>query len=248
MTRAITAWSASRVYRRGVRLRERGAVAAEDGWPLLERALGARVSEVDPLIVRFYRNPSHFDVKVSLELNTAPAKFWSRVATLLVGQGLFEVEAGELDARFRVFRRADGSMHFVRELYVRGTLRVFDSDFVVRDVKGVPTFFEVFVDRGIAVEMELRPLAGGGLSIRGRRIHVRGLRLPAAWLQVEFISRVIPGQAGSAPTLAIDGYLLMQPRSAFGRFLARKVLRRPEQLGCIHYRARPSADALAAAG
>jgi hypothetical protein len=248
VTRAVTAWSASRVYRRGVRLRERGAVAAEEGWPLLERALGSRVAEVDPLIARFYRNPSKFEVKVSLELNTAPAKFWSRVATLLVGQGLFEAEAGELDARFRVFRRADGSMHFVRELYVRGTLRVFDSDFVVRDVGGVPTFFEVFVDHGVAVEMDLLPLAGGGLSIRGRRIHVRGLRLPAAWLQVEFISRVLPGESGGPASLAIDGYLLMQPKSAFGRFLARKVLRRPEQLGCIHYRARPSAEALAAAG
>jgi hypothetical protein len=232
VAQAILALRTAGVYRRGLRQRERGQLGDGDTWPLLDEVLGPRAAEVHPLIRDFYSNPARFSVKAELELNTLPARFWSRVATLLVGQGLYEADAGELPARFRVFRRPDGSMHFVRELYCQGTLRVFDSDFVVRSGK----LYEVFVDLGVSVEMEVRPLPGGGLSIRGAHVYRRGLRLPPAWLKVEFQSSV-QSTPGAPDELHIDGNLLMQPDGPIGRFIAYKILRRPERLGCIHYRA-----------
>jgi Domain of unknown function (DUF4166) len=233
----VTAWGAARVVRRGLRQRQRGRDGVGDSWPLLDDVLGARAGEVHPMIRDFYANPARFSVKAALELHTLPARLWSRVATLLVGQGLYEADAGEVDARFRVFRRADGSMHFVRELYCRGALRVFDSDFVVREAK----LYEVFVDMGVSVEMDVKPLPGGALSIRGVNVYRRGLRLPPVWLKVEFQSRVDVLPDG-VEELRIDGHLLMQPDGPVGRFLAYKVLRRPEELGCIHYRARRVAE------
>ena len=56
---------------------------------------------------------------------------------------------------------------------------------------------------------------------------------------VEFQSRVVRADDG-AEALQIDGSLLMQPRTAWGRVLAYRLLRRPERLGSIHYSARPS--------
>jgi hypothetical protein len=233
-----TAWTASSVYRRGIRQRDRGRRASGEGWPLLAQVLGQRVDEVHPLIVRFYCNPALFDVKASLRLNTIPAKFWSRLATLVVGQGLYEADQAEIDARFRVYRRADGSMHFMRELYCGGAYRVFDSDFVVRETARGPRFFEVFADLGVDVEMDVAPLPGGALSIRGRHLYMRGIRVPALGLCVEFQSRVFETEEGT-DALQIDGYLLMQPRTAWGRLVAYRLLRRPERLGSIHYTARP---------
>src|SRR5262249_15294947 len=87
---SVTAWSAARVYRRGVRAGERGRHAPEDGWPLLEQVLGDRVSDVHPLIVRFYQNPARFATRVSLQLHTVPARLLSRLLTFLLGQGLYE--------------------------------------------------------------------------------------------------------------------------------------------------------------
>jgi hypothetical protein len=240
---SINVWSASRVFRRGVRARQRGHLQSGDGWSLLEEVLGERVCEVHPMIVDFYTNPSRYEVKAGLELKTLAAKFWSRFATLLVGQGLYESDEQEMDARFRVFRRKDGSMHFIRELYCGDTMRVFDSDFIVRQMNQQATLFEVFVDLKVDVEMEVKPLEGGGLSIRGKQIYLRGLRLPATGIQVEFQSRVVVSQNAAGEEtgrLCIDGHLLMQPRTRLGRFLAYKILRRPEQLACIHYVATPA--------
>jgi hypothetical protein len=239
-----TAWTASGIYRSGIRQRDRGCLASDEGWPLLARVLGDRVHEVHPLVVRFYTNPAPFDVKASLQLHTIPARFWSRLATLCVGQGLYESDLAEIDARFRVFRRADGSMHFVRELYCGGSFRVFDSDFVVRETPRGPALFEVFADLGVDVEMETTPLPDGGLSIRGRRIYLHNVPVPSFGLRVEFQSRVVRGEDGGE-SLKIDGRLLMQPRTAWGRVLAYRLLRRPERLGSIHYTARPAAVALA---
>jgi hypothetical protein len=235
-------WSfrARHVYRRGLRARERGRRADGDAWPLLAQVLGERVREVDPLIVRFYSNPSRFSVRASLELHTLPARFWSRLATFLVGQGLYESE-GEFEARFRVFQRQDGSMHFTRELDAGGVLRVFDSDFVVRSHRGRRTLFEVFVDEGVEVAMRVAPLPGGGLSIRGEEVRLRGLPLPVPGLRVEFRSHVARDSEGES--LLIDGFLLMQPDTRLGRFFLRGLLRRPEQLACIHYRVRETSSA-----
>ncbi|MBI3650574.1 MAG: hypothetical protein HY231_05945 [Acidobacteria bacterium] len=250
---SLRVWSASQVFRRGMRARERGSWQSENGWPLLEEVLGERIHEVHPLIVDFYTNPSRYAVKARLELNTLPAKFWSRLGTLLVGQGLYESDATAMEARFRVFRRQDGSMHFVRELYCGEVMRVFDSDFIVRQMQGEPRLFEVFVDLKVDIEMAVTPMADGGLAIRCTNFYLRGVRLPVTGLQVEFQSRVVgkdnappktlgaeqaaPFDKGllSAPQLQIDGHLRLQPRTRWGKFFAYKILRRPEQLACIHY-------------
>jgi hypothetical protein len=234
---SVTSWSAWRIYRRGTRSLLRGRLAKGDTWPLLSSVLGPRVLEVHPLIVRFYSNPSAFAVTARLELKTWPARALSFLATLLIGQGLYEAGAGSFPARFRVFARNDGSMHFVRELYPHGRLRVFDSDFVVRTTSGEPTFFEVFVEDRIEVEMQVAPLPGGGLSIKGVRIFYRGIRVPSVGLEVEFQSRARSSEDG-VPTLDIEGHLRMRPQSRFGRLVLFGLLRRPEELGCIRYTAR----------
>jgi hypothetical protein len=241
---SFTAWNAARVYRHGMRERDRGRRTSEDGWPLLADVLGPRISEVHPLIVRFYRNPAQFQVRVLVDLHTLPAKLWSRVVTLLIGQGPYEQSGSEVDAQFRVFKRRDGSMHFLRELYMGETLRVFDSDFVVRTVNGAPTLFEVFVDKHIEVEMSVTPLPEGGLSIRGKNIYYRGARLPCPGLRVEFQSHVQEErnrEGDSGDVLHIVGRLLMQPDTGSGRLLMCQILRRPEVLGTIRYVARPLA-------
>jgi hypothetical protein len=242
LTTTLTAWTAAKVYRRGVRERTRGRLAPGETWPLLAAVLGERMSEVHPTVVRFYANPGRYAVRASLELHTLPARLWSLLLTLLVGQGLYESDPDPFDARFRVFRREDGSMHFVRELYPRGRLRRFDSDFVVREVAGRPAFFEVFADSRVDVEMELEPLAGGGLAIRGRHIYWRRIRLPDTGLKVEFRSRATRDEDGGE-LVAIDGRLLMRPESWLGRLVMCGILRRPERLGAIHYVAREVADA-----
>lgn len=227
------AWTASPVYRRGIRLRDRGRTADGDAWSLLSELLAKEeIGRVHPGIVRFYENPSRYDVRASLELNTVPARFWSWAATFLIGQGLYESHLGEFDAKFRVYRRKDGSMHFVRELYLGDRLRVFDSDFLVRPWRGRPTLFEVFLDRGIEVRMAVEALPDGRLLIRGEAVRARGLRLPRFGLRVEFSSQA------DGETPAIEGLLLMKPSSRLGRFLPHRVLRRPERLGAIHYRIR----------
>jgi hypothetical protein len=242
---SFTAWKAARVYRRGLRERDRGSRTVEEGWPLLADVLGPRIGEVHPLIVQFYQNPARFQVKVKVDLHTLPAKLWSRVITLLIGQGPYQESASEIGAQFRVFRRRDGSMHFLRELYMGDTLRVFDSDFVVRPVNGVPALFEVFVDKHLEIEMAMTPLEGGGLSIRGKNIYYRGTRVPCPGLRVEFQSHVL--RDGDHEVLEIEGRLLMQPDSGWGRLLMCRLLRRPEVLGRIRYVARPLAAVAAPA-
>jgi hypothetical protein len=157
-----------------------------------------------------------------------PARLWSRLMTTLYGQGLFEAELEEIPARFRIFQRKDGSMHFIRELYCAGKYRVFDSDFVVRSGK----LYEVFTDLGSSIEMDVNPLANGGLSIRAVDFIFRGVRLPEVGLEVEFQSRV------EDSWLKVDGRLQMKPKTGFGKFFAYKILRRPQDLGSIHYTAR----------
>ena len=221
----LLSFSVSKIFRQGVRNRERGRVAGDENWNLLETALGEKVAEINPLIRAFYANPSRFDVMATLKLETLPAKFWSRFLTLLFGQGLFETNLEKIPARFRIFQRKDGSMHFVRELLCGGKYRVFDSDFVVRDGK----LYEVFTDLNVAIEMKLAPIENGGLSIAGERFLWRGRAMPMIGLKVEFQSRI------EGEILKIDGRLTMKPKTKFGEFFAYKILRRPKELGSIHY-------------
>ena len=222
----LLSFTVSKIFRQGVRSRERGRVAGEENWNLLEMSLGEKVTEVHPLIREFYSNPSRFDVSATLKLETLPAKFWSRFLTTLVGQGLYESDLKEIPTRFRIFQRKDGSMHFIRELYCNGKFRVFDSDFVVENGK----LYEVFKDLNAAVEMEVSPIEDQGLSIEGKHFLFYGKRMPSIGLNVEFQSRV-----REAGILNIDGQLSMKPKTKFGTFFAHKILRRPKDLGSIHY-------------
>lgn len=224
----LLSFSVSKIFRRGLRERERGSKAETENWNLLETVLGERVTEINPLIREFYSNPSRFDVTATLKLETLPARIWSRLLTLLFGQGLFETNLTEIPARFRIFQRKDGSMHFIRELYCEGKYRVFDSDFIVRDGK----LYEVFTDLKASVEMHVEPIENQGLSIEGKRILFHGRAMPSIGLTVEFQSKV------ENEILKIDGQLMMKPKTKFGRFFAHKILRRPQNLGSIHYVAR----------
>ncbi|MDQ3180348.1 MAG: DUF4166 domain-containing protein [Acidobacteriota bacterium] len=226
-------FTVSKIFRHGVRTRERGKVAAQDeNWSLLEMAMGAeKVEKINPLIREFYANPSRFHVTTTLKLETVPARFWSRFLTFIFGQGLYETDLQEIPTRFRIFERKDGSMHFVRELFCNGKYRIFDSDFVVRNGK----LYEVFTDMKASVEMQVEPIENGGLLIQSRKFLFHGRAMPSIGLNVEFKSRV------EDETLKIDGQLLMKPKTKAGEFFAHKILRRPKNLGSIHYTARRKA-------
>lgn len=218
----VTAWTAASVYRRGVRALHRGQrVGPGDAWTLLAATLGEDVARVDPRVVRFYANPGAWAVQASVELPTRAARVIAWLATRLLGQGVSEHGARSFPSRFRTFRRDDGSMHFVRELYCDGVLRVFDSDFVVREGR----LFEVFVAEGLEVELDVRALDDGGVSLRGRRLRWRGLPLPLFGLGGEF--RTHPAPEGGE-RVDIVGTLTAGPnaRDATARLLGR-----------IHYRA-----------
>jgi hypothetical protein len=61
---------------------------------------------------------------------------------------------------------------------------------------------------------------------------LRARRLDDAAL-AEFRSSV--EEAPEGPRLRLQGVLALRPRTALGRVLAHRVLRRPERLGCIDY-------------
>ena len=234
----VLAWMAARVYRQGMRQKERGRLTAEIRWPLLTQVLRERVHEVHPAIDRFYQNPSHYDVTASLDLRTGPIRLLSRLATFVTGQGLYEQGQSDIAARFRVFRRPDGSMRFLRELYCGSHLRMFDADFAIRRIGGQPTLCEVFPRLRVVIAFNVTPLPDGGLLVHSRAVYWCGLRLPFVGLRVEFESGVGMGKDGGEE-LHFTGRLLMQPRARWGRFLAHRVLRRPQTLGCLTYTARP---------
>jgi Domain of unknown function (DUF4166) len=245
MRNSVLSWAAYRTYQRGVKAKGRGSERSDAHWPLLEEGLGSRIGQVHPLIVEFYSNPARFHADVNVRFSTLPARLASIAATLLLGQGLYETQQERIETRFRAFRRADGSLHFLREFYCAGSLRAFDSDFVIRELRGVPRLFEIFSELNLAVVMRMEPLPDGGLLISGEDIFYRGMRLPSLGLQVEFRSHVVEVEGQSL--LQIKGKLLMKPRSAAGTYLIRRLMRRPEELGAICYLVRSlPADAAAA--
>jgi hypothetical protein len=123
----------------------------------------------------------------------------------------------EGDPSAEVYDRAVGPALRANKLNRVDVVRVFDSDFVVRSHGGRPALHEVFPEHGIDIQMDVRVLPGGGLSIRGQTVRVHGVRVPVMPLDVEFVSRVEGGH------LQIDGHL----RRAGGD---------RAELGCIHYR------------
>jgi hypothetical protein len=223
----LLSFTVSKIFRQGVRSQERGRIAVDGNWSLLEMAMDAEVEKINPMIRQFYANPSRFDVTATLKLETLPARFWSRFLTFIFGQGLYETDLEEIPARLRIFERKDGSMHFIRELYCNGKYRIFDSDFVVQNGK----LYEVFTDLNASVEMNVEPIADGGLIIQSKNFIFHGKKMPSIGLVVEFKSRV----EDKDKTMKIDGQLLMKPKTKFGAILAHKILRRPTNLGSIHY-------------
>lgn len=224
----LLSFTVSKIFRQGVRSQERGRIAVDGNWSLLEMAMDAEVEKINPMIRQFYANPSRFDVTATLKLETLPARFWSRFLTFIFGQGLYETDLEEIPARLRIFERKDGSMHFIRELYCNGKYRIFDSDFVVQNGK----LYEVFTDLNASVEMNVEPIADGGLIIQSKNFLFHGKKMPSIGLTVEFKSRV----EDDDKTMKIDGQLLMKPKTKFGEFFAHKILRRPTNLGSIHYK------------
>ncbi|MCP3104956.1 DUF4166 domain-containing protein [Myxococcus sp. K15C18031901] len=216
----VTAWTAAGVYRRGVKLLHRGQrVGPSDVWPLLAPVLGDDLPRVDPRVARFYANPGAWTMRATVSLSSRAARVLAWLSTRLTGQGLSEHGAHAFPGRFRTFRRADGSMHFVRELYCDGALRVFDSDFVVRQGR----LYEVFVEHGLELELAVSVLDGGGLRLRGRTLRWHGLWLPWLGRQVEF--RVLPAPDG---TCRVDAVGTLRPSRPWGR---------------IHYEARHLSEA-----
>lgn len=204
----LTAWTAAGVYRRGVKLLHRGQrVGPSDAWPLLAAALGDEVHRVDPRVARFYANPGAWTMRASVTLRSRAARVLARVATWLTGQGLPEHGERAFPGRFRTFRRADGSMHFVRELYCDGALRVFDSDFVVRQGR----LYEVFVEHGLELELAVSVLDDGGLRLKGRGLRWHGLPLPWLGAWVEF--RILPATDGA---WRVDAIGTLRPARPWG--------------------------------
>ncbi|NTX05904.1 DUF4166 domain-containing protein [Myxococcus sp. CA040A] len=183
LTSFITAWTAASVYRRGVKAVHRGQRARpSDVWPLLATVLGPDMSRVDPRVMRFYANPGAWGARASVTFASRTARLLAWMATRLSGQGLSEHGARTFPGRFLTFRRADGSMHFVRELYCDGVLRRFDSDFILRDGR----LHEVFVEHGLDLELDVSVLEDGGIRLRGGTLRWHGLVLPPFGRGVEF--------------------------------------------------------------
>ena len=234
---SVTAWRAGRIYRRGVRLARRGMPAVEgDAWPLLATVLGTRANGVAPLVLELHSNPGRFRMTATLEHDTRAARFWSWAVAKLVGQPLYEAPLPQLEGRCRLFRRDDGSMRLVRELRAGDALRVFEADLVLRGDADRPRLVAVFPDEGVEVDLEVEPSGRTGLLVRSRRAFVRGHRLFGVPVSVELRTRRAVDASGRAG-LEVEDRLLLQPATVWGRWLVHGILRRPEELRRVRYRA-----------
>lgn len=227
-----------RVWRLGQRRRSRGAEHPETAWslsPSLQQVLGPGIAQLDPGVHALFASMDRFSMTASVHLHHRMTTWLAWLATLLVGQGMYEESLEQVPARFRLFRRDDGSMHFVREFWCDEAVREFDSDFVVREVDGQPTLLEVFQELGVAAQMRTEILEDGGLSMTIERLFVRGLPVGVGPARVCFETRPHgPGQ------LQVIGVLELHPRSATMRWLLRHLLGLPERLGEIRYLATAS--------
>lgn len=222
-----------RMWRLGIQRRDRGAEHPEAVWslgPSLERVLGSEMQRMHPTVRALFENMDRFEMTASVHLHHRLTTWAAWLATLFVGQGMYEESLEQVPARFRLFRRDDGSMHFVREFWCDEAIRVFDSDFVVRDVDDTPTLLEVFQSLGVAAQMRTEVLDDGGVSMTISRLFVRGIPVGIGPARVCFETR--PDGPGR---LQVVGVLELQPRSSLLRWLLRRLLRLPERLGEIRY-------------
>lgn len=227
----------ARVWRLGVRRQARGAEGPGAAWsltPSLEAVLGPGLPGIDGQVAAMFSAMHSFQMTASVHLYHRAGVVAAWLATLLVGQGMYEAHLDEVEARFRLFRRDDGSLHFVREFWCEEAVRVFDSDFVVRDVDGRPTLLEVFAELGVACQMRTEVLPDGGLAMTVVRLFVGGVSLPVGPVQVCFETR--PDGA----RLRVTGVLDVKPRSAWEQLLFARLFALPERVGEIRYFATPN--------
>jgi hypothetical protein len=228
------------VWRLGVRRRSRGAERQGQAWslePSLAKALGPDLDRLHPRVRRFFDRMDAFSMTASVDLHGSSSRALAWGATLLVGQGMYEEHLADVDARFRLFQREDGSMHFVREFWCADAIRVFDSDFVVREVDGKWTLLEVFQDLGVAARMRTEVLDDGGLRMTVVGLFVRGVPVPVGPATVCFDTRPVDD------TLVITGVLDLAARNVIERVLWRQLLRLPERVGAIRYVAKERTEA-----
>jgi hypothetical protein len=234
---SVSAWGAPGILRRGVRLARRGMPAVEgDAWPLLAAVLGTQASGVAPLVLELHSNPGRFHLTATPELETRSARFWSWAVTKLVGQRLHEAELPQMEGRCRLFQRDDGSMHLVRELRAGDAVRVFEADLVLREDADRTRLALVFPDKGVEADLDVEPAGRTGLVVRARGVHVRGQRLANLPIAVELRARRAVDASGRAG-LEVEDRLLLQPATALGRWVVHGLLRRPEELRRVRYRA-----------
>ena len=228
------------VWRLGIRRRARGAEAASGtSWslaPSLAAVLGPAALRLEPRVADFFDRMHAWQLTASVHLYHRVGRWAAVFGTLLVGQGMYEQDLDQVDARFRLFRRDDGSLHFMREFWCADEIRVFDSDFVVREVDGRPTILEIFQDLGVAARMRTDVLPDGGLLMTVVGLFVRGVPVGVGPAVVHFETRP------EADRLVVRGTLDLAPRTALARWWWHRVLRLPERIGEIRYFAVPRSD------
>ncbi len=205
-----------RVLRRGYSARRRGSLRPQGAWsllPSLELALGREaLARIHPDVTAMFESMDSFDMTASVHLRGKASRALAWVGTLLVGQGMYEADLEQVPARFRLFQRDDGSIHFVREFWCAEEVRVFDSDFVVRTIDGRQTLVEVFEDIGVAAMMRTDVLEDGGVSMTVVRVFIRGAALSPGPFEVRFETR--PSSEG---VVEVTGRLTNHGRGPIGR-------------------------------
>lgn len=238
----LSALRVGRVWRMGHRHSSRGAMHPDATWslvPSLDKVLGPATATLHPQVHRMFDRMDTFEMTASVDLHHRIGHALAWVGTLLVGQGMYEEHLEEVSARFRLFKREDGSLHFVREFWCVDDIRVFDSDFVVRDVDGAAAILEVFQEIGVAAVMNTEVMDDGGLSMTIVSLFVRGVPMGIGPIHIRFTTRPDGDRA-----LDVRGVLELRPRNAFERWVFHSAMGLPPLVGEIAYRAVPRNDAL----
>lgn len=230
------------VWRLGERYRTRGAARGSTSWslvPSLDQVLGPSTARMAPAVRRLFDEMHAFRMEASVHLYHRLGWWAAYAGSVLVGQGMYEQHLAAVDARFRLFRREDGSLHFVREFWCDDAVRVFDSDFVVREVDGAPTILEIFQDLGVAARMRTEVLDDGGVAMTVVGLFLRGIPTGTGPFHVCFETRPV---AGAPERVDVAGVLDLRPRNAFERWWFHRVWGLPARLGEIRYYADPVGD------
>lgn len=235
----LKAASITRVWRLGIRRQARGVENTMTSWslvPSLEQVLGPDAARMHPVVRRLFHEMHGFRMEASVHLYHSLGWWAAFAGSILMGQGMYEQHLAAVDARFRLFQRADGSLHFLREFWCEDAVRTFDSDFVVREVDGKPTIIEVFADLGLAARMRTEVMDDGGVSMTVVGLFLRGVPVGVGPFHVCFETHPVPG---SADRVDVSGVMDLRPRNAFERWWFHRVWGLPARIGEIRYYADP---------